>query len=84
MFVCVPYDGNRFDALDVLEILLEYDHLFECFRASGARMENKGWRMEEDSLHGLGDGADDGDVDDDSMMISSVATCRDRQLSFVG
>ena len=40
--------------------------------------------MEEDSLHGPGDGADDGDDDDDSMMISAVATRRDRQLSFVG
>ena len=40
--------------------------------------------MYADSLHCPGDGADDGDADDDSMMISAVATRRDRQLSFVG
>ena len=40
--------------------------------------------MEEDSLHGPGDGADHGDDDDDSMRISAVATRRDRRLSFVG
>ena len=40
--------------------------------------------MEEDSLHGPGDGADHGDDDDDSMRISAVAIRRDRQLSFVG
>ena len=40
--------------------------------------------MEEESLHGSGDGADHGDDGDDSMRISAVATRRDRQLSFVG
>jgi len=47
-------------------------------------MEHDGWMMDEDSLQGPGDGADDGDDDDYSMRTSAVATCRDRQLSFVG
>ena len=63
------------------------DQFLDCYvrRACIQRsMEDGGWRMKEESLHGTGDGADHGDDDDDSMRISAVATRRDRRLSFVG